>query len=827
MADWQKMLTGVSSTSSNNGASASSEKARKKQATTAQRTIPYIDVYPNGMIQSEPGVFCKLYQLPEANFKTLSDEEQNNFFDKYETFLNSIEANEHVQFILLNTVDDIDLRFAKMKMQEQGDFMDHLREEMNDIIHTKLVESRGSIITNRYLCYSVREKSVDAAAKHFKDLDLRVAQEMRTFLKKEVRALTIDEYLEVLAEIYGTSDNPLFHHDEKGNTTVDFDMLKKTGMTTKDLIAPPAFKFSSNRFIVGEEVAQSMYLSGIANFLSTDFVGNLMDINAKLLISIDVQPLDQAEGTKIVHNKKVMINSELVEKQKAAVKSGYSPDLIGGDLEIVKDQVEQLERDMQSRDQRVFYFQMNLTAFGNTVDELDRTKAAIKSVQNQNLCHFTPFVLQQENGFNASLPLNTNHTYMKRLLTTENMAAFMPFTETSTLDEHGFYYGLNSVNKSVIFLDRMKGMNYNGLILGASGSGKSFAAKMLMINAILNSNAYVYVIDPDGEYSAIANELGGTVIKIAPGNGVHLNPFDLDMDTSIDETTNPLAQQADFVTSLCDTMMQGGVSRNYSTLTPAHKSLINKVLTRLYQSYIRTLSNENPDPVTGRQPTIDRRVAPTLQDLMKGLLEYGQDYPEAQELALNIEMFCGQGYDSFASRTDVDIDKRLIVFDIHHIGSTLEELGLKVCLNMIWTKATENALKGRLTYAFIDEFHMLLRNETSSETVKTMWKRARKFGLVLTGITQNVEDLLQSPDARSIINNTNFIEMLNQAMLDREALRQMLSLNETEISYINGVDSGHGLIHIGTQNIPFENNFPTDTELYRIMSTKPKDAEQA
>lgn len=827
MADLQKMLTGISSSESNKTAADKTEKARKKQATTAQRTIPYIDFYKNGMIQSEPGTFCKLYQLPEANFKTLSNEEQNDFFDKYETFLNSIEANEHVQFILLNTVDDIDMRFAKMKMQELGDSMDNLREEMNDIIHTKLIESRGSIITNRYLCYSINEKSVDAAARHFKDLDARVEQEMRSFLKKEVRALSIDEYLEVLAKIYGTDDNPLFQHDEKGQTTINFDLMKKTGMTSKDLVAPSAFKFNANRFIVGDEVAQSLYLSGIANFLSTDFVGDLMDINAKLLISIDIRPLEQAEGTKLVHNKKVMINSELVEKQKAAIKSGYSPDLIGGDLEIVKEQVEQLERDMQSRDQRVFYFQMNLTAFGTSVDELNRTIAEIKSVQNKNLCRFTPFVLQQENGFNASLPLHTNHTYMKRLLTTENMAAFMPFTEVSTLDEHGFYYGLNAVNKSVIFLDRMKGMNYNGLILGASGSGKSFAAKLCMINAILNSDAYVYVIDPDGEYSAIAQELGGTVISIAPGNGVHLNPFDLDMDTSVDESTNPLAQQADFVTSLCETMMQGGVSKNYSSLTPAHKSLINRVLTRLYQNYIHTLANEDPDPVTGRQPTIDRNVAPTLQDLMKGLLEYGQEYPEAQEMALNIEMFCGQGYDSFASRTDVNVDNRFIVFDIHHIGSTLEELGLKVCLNMIWTKATENAIKGKLTYAFIDEFHMLLKNETSSDTVKTMWKRARKFGLILTGITQNTEDLLQSPDARSIINNTNFIEMLNQAMLDREALRQMLSLNDTEVSYINGVDSGHGLIHLGTQNIPFVNDFPRDTELYRIMSTKPKDAEQA
>lgn len=823
MADWMKLLTGTSSSSTSGE---KTEQEKKKQATTAQRTVPYIDVYQNGMIQSEPGVFCKLYRLPEANFKTLSEEEQNTFFDKYETFLNSIEANEHVQFILLNTVDDIEMRFAKMKMQERGDSMDSLREEMNSIVHEKLVESRGSIITNRYLCYSVKEKSVDSAARHFKDLDAKVEQEMRTFLKKEVKPLSLDEYLEVLARIYGTADNPLFQHDEDGITHVNFEMLKKTGMTTKDLIAPPAFKFQSDKFIVGEEVAKSMYLSGIANFLSTDFVGDLMDINAKLLISIDVQPLDQADGTRLVHNKKVMVNSELIEKQKAAIKSGYSPDLIGGDLAIVKEQVEQLERDMQSRDQRVFYFQMNLTAFGTSVDELNRTVAEIKSVQNQNLCRFTPFILQQENGFNASLPLNTNHTYSKRLLTTENMAAFMPFTEMSTLDEHGFYYGLNAVNKSVIFLDRMKGMNYNGLILGASGSGKSFAAKMMMINAILNSDAYVYVIDPDGEYSVIAQELGGTVIQIAPGNHVHLNPFDLDMDTSVDETMNPLAQQADFITSLCETMMQGGVSKNYSVLTPAHKSIINKVLTRLYQNYVHTLMNEEPDPETGRKPTIDRNAAPTLQDLWKGLMEYGQTYPEAQEMALSLEMFCGQNYDSFASRTDVDVDKRLIVFDIHHIGSTLEELGLKVCLNMIWTQATANAIKGKRTYAFIDEFHLLLKNETSSDTVKTMWKRARKFGLVLTGITQNTEDLLQSPDARSIINNTNFIEMLNQAMLDREALRSMLNLNDTEVSYINGVESGHGLIHIGTQNIPFKNDFPTNTELYRIMSTKPKDAEQ-
>lgn len=795
--------------------------AKTPKPVTAQKCIPYVEVYTDGMIQSDPGVFTKCYAFPEANFKTLSDEEQEAFFERFQTFLNSIESNEHVTFNLLNMLDDIDVRFNIIRMQERNDNLDRLRKEMNDMVYGQMKKSRGNIITKRYITFAIEEDSVDLAVERFKDIDIRVAREFRNLLKEEIHAMTMDERLELLAKIYGTEDSVYFMHDKTGKVTLDLSTAGKLGLTTKDIIAPAVLKFNSGDMQIGEQFAKAVFLKEIANFLSTDFIGNLMDINSKLLLSIDITPIDQSDGQKLVHNKQVLIDNEIAEAQKKALKAGYSPELISGDLAIVKEQITQLQHDMTSRDQRVFYFGMNLVYFADSKEALKRTSDEVKSAANKNLCSFETYLFQQERGFNAALPLGVNHAYtQKRLLTTENMAAFMPFSEVSTFDETGFYYGQNVINKSVIILDRLKGMNYNGLILGTPGSGKSFSAKREFSNVILNSDNEVYIIDPEGEYAPIITAMGGSEIKIAPGNGVHVNPFDVDMDTTYDKEINPLAAQSDFIASICETIMGGGTSKSFNALSTQQRSIVNTCVTQLYKNYLEHLRTLKPD-ANGRIPTIDRFASPTLQDLWNMLLK--QEYPEARDLAIAMQLFTDGAYDTFAHRTNVDITNRLTVFNIRDIGTNLRELGLKVCLNFVWQKMVENRAKGKWTWLYIDEFHLLLSTPNAAETIKTIWKRARKFQGVPTGITQNTEDLLSSPAARTIINTTNFIEMLNQSMMDRENLQTLVGLTDNEIQFIDNVDSGRGIIHIGSHNIPFVDEFPRDTEMYKIMSTKPTD----
>ena len=797
------------------------ERAQKKvkKANTAQRSIPYIECYPDGMMQVEPGVFSKTYSFPDQNFKTLSEDQQEDFHDRFQTFLNTIDAKWHVTFNILNTLDDIDLRFAKVSLKERSDKLDVYRKEMNKMIYSRMKDARGAIITKRYITYSIEADTVDEAIRQFKDIDLAVTRDFRSFIKEEPHPLNLDERLELLAEVYGTEDNIYFKHDKEGNVSIDWDSVKRTNSTTKDIIAPSALSFKNDKFIIGDEVAQAYYMDGIANWLSLDFIGNLTDINCKMLLSIDIRPLEAEDAMKVIHNKSVVVDSEIAESQKKAIKSGYSPELTSPDLMKEKAQIDSLMDDMRSRDQRVFYMQLNLTHFSDTEEDLKRLGMEIKTAATQNLCSFKNYVMMQEKGFDACLPLGVNHTFKKRLLTTESLGAFMPFAEVDTFDENGFYYGTNAVNKSVIILNRLKGMNYNGLILGASGSGKSFSAKREMVNTILNTDNEVYIIDPDGEYAPVAKAFGGSEIKIAPGIKNYINPFDMDADQTYDKENNPMVMQADFITGLLETMVSGGRSA-FAGLTAGQEAVANRCIVKVYQNYVAHLSSLPPLP-DGRRITIDRDASPTMQDLFDEVMK--QPEPDARELALYMEPFAAGQYDIFAHRTNVDIDNRLTVFNIKNIGNNLKELGLKICLNMIWNKMIENRAKGRWTWIYIDEFHMLLKTPSSADFIQSIWKRARKFQGVPTGITQNVEDLLQSPAARGIINNTNFIQMLNQSMLDRQALEQLLHLSESDMQYITNVDAGRGLIHFGNGTIPFKDQFPSDTELYKIMSTKPED----
>ena len=797
------------------------QKKKKVSPTTSQKSIPYIACYQNGMIQSRPGIFVKAYSFPEANFKTLSDEDQEKFFEKYEVFLNSFESTEHVTFNLLNLKDDLEVRFEKIKMREKNDGLDKYRKELNEMVYDKMKNSRGNIITKRYFTVSIADDDVDLAAARFKDIDIRVEREVRNFLKAEIHALNIDEYIELLSEIYGTNDSVFFIHDKEGGVKIDYESMKKLNLTTKDIIAPPAFKFNQFDFQVGEEYAQSLYLDGIANFLSTDFIGNITELNSKLLLSIDLMPVDQAEGQKIVHNKQVLVDSEIAEAQKKAVKSGYSPDLISSDLMMVKDQIEQLQQDMSSRDQRVFYFQISLTHFADSKEALKRGRSEVKSAANKNMCNFRDYIFQQEKGFNACLPLGVNESLIKaqRLLTTENVAGFMPFSETNFFQEDGSYYGNNIINKSPIILNRRSGMNYNALILGTPGSGKSFAAKQEFVNTFLKTdNSEIYIIDPEGEYAPVVTALGGSEIKIAPGNGVYLNPFDLNMDNSFDKEVSPLAMQADTIASLCETILAGGSANAHNYLTTGQRAIINTCCTKLYSNYLNHLKTLPPDK-DGKIVTIDRNASPTLQDLWNLLLT--DVNPEAREIALAMQLYTSGQFDTFAHRTNVDINNKMTVFNIRDIGVNLQELGLKVCLNYCWQKIVENRAKGIWTYIYIDEFHLLMSSPSSAETIKSIFKRARKFGGAICGITQNTEDLLQSPSARAVINNCYMVTMLNQSLIDRENLQELFSLSDNEIQFISTELKGRGIIHFGKTNIPFYNEFPRETELYKLLTTEP------
>lgn len=783
----------------------------------AQDSVPYLEAYDNGVLQVEPGVFTKTFHFNDIGFKTKSDEEQERIYDRFMKFLNSFNPKEDVFISVVNIPESGEEKAASIIAPTNGDEFDVYRKEMSKMIMERMKSSNNNIKSQKYITVRVEKPSVDEAMERLNDLSQTIENEFKKFTKQNLEEVGLAERLELLNVIMnGDEQNLWFEHDSQGNVSVDYGKMARQGLTTKDIICPESLRFNGNNFQIGERYGQAMYLDTIANWLNSNFFTEVSEMSFEGVVTMHIQAIPQEDAIKMVHNQSVNIAGEILQKQKNDTQNGYGDGYLPTDLKNAKEQIENLQEDLLNRDQKMFYMSMNIIHFAKDPDEIKIQSGIIKNIGSKYMCSIKPMLMQQERGFTSALPVGVDRTYMKRLMTTESLGVFIPFDEINQFDKGGFYYGVNAINKSLIVYNRKKGQNYNGLVLGSSGAGKSFAAKREMVSVILNTKDDIYIVDPDGEYSHIANAFGGSIIKIAPGNGVYINPLDLDIDTSYDKDSNPLTMKIDFISGMIETMLGGG------RLSPTQKAIVGRCIQQIYKPYLEHLKDLPPDE-NGRKRTIDKDHCPTLQNLFEALLS--QKDVEAQQLALVMETYATGAFDTFAHRTNVDLDNRLVVYDIKDIGSNMMELALKVCMNDVWTKMVANRSLNKWTWFYIDEFHLLLANASTSEFLKTVWKRARKWQGVPTGITQNVEDLLASTEARAIINNSSFVYMMNQSTMDRNMLGELLNLTETDKEAITNVEPGCGLIHTGRQSIPFIDKFPQNTQLYKIMSTSPNDEE--
>lgn len=780
---------------------------------TVQDTLDWEHTYENGVFRIGDKRYSKTFAFNDISFKTKSDEDQEAIYDAYLKFLNLINSNEDVFITFVNYKEDINSKLASILPLQKQDGFNGYRDEMSDVLKNNIKLSRNAISTKRFITVFTEAEDVDIAMQRLYSLEGELSQTFKKIGGESLRPLNLAERLEVINDILNPGEpNFWFEHDAQGKTSVDFDKMTKQHLTTKDIIAPESLRFYGNRFEINERVGQTMYLDGIANFMDTNFLTSLVSVNFESVFTLHISAWEQTDAIKKIHNQSVNIEAEVEDKMDSRMNKGKDPSMIGRDLKKAQDEIEALQDDILNRDQKLFYMSLTIGHFAEDETILKEQTKIIKNSAIKYMCTIKPLLEQQERGLNTILPLGHDKLYSKRLMTTESLGVFIPFDEVNQFDKNGIYYGINAINKSLIVYDRTKGMNYNGLVLGASGSGKSFSAKREMTSVILNKDANVYIIDPDGEYSPLAEAFNGTIINISPGNGVYINPFDLDIDTSGDSELNPITMKADFICGLLETMLGNGAS-----LTPTQKSIVGRCIQQIYRPYLEYLAELPPDR-SGKKRTIDRDQCPTMQNLFDSLLS--QPQAEAQNLALVMETYTTGQYDTFAHRTNVDIDNRLIIFNIKNIGTNLKELGLKICMSEIWNRMVENKRSNRWTWFYADEFHLFLNNYSTAEFLKSIWKRARKFLGVPTGITQNVEDLLNSPAARAIINNTSFIYMLNQSAMDRAALQELLHLSNGDMEYVTNVSHGHGLIYTGQQTIPFEDNFPSKTELFKIMTTK-------
>lgn len=789
------------------------KKDGKTPIKTLKESIPYLHTYSGGIIETKPNVFTKAYRITDINFKIAPEEEQTSIFIKFGRLLNSFPVDAEFQILIENKTADMGTVFKNIQFVARSDNLNVLRREMNDILIDKMKEGRNNITQDKYLVVSLKASDITSAEKQFSSMDENIEKKFRDISREHpAHVMTLTGRLKDLHDIYNQADGRTFYNskDKSGHPVFDVNAMMKSGLTTKDVVAPPVMDFSkSGYFSLGDVYGQTLYLENFPNWLSSDFLADISDALCNMLVSIHYKPIEQQKAIKMVHNMMLNIDGQIAQHQKNALQNGYTIDLIPPALLKQQKYCRDLIDDMVSRDQKMFFVTMAITVFGATKEIMEENVKMVVNTANNYLCTLKPLFFQQENGLNASLPLGINELKTSKMLTTESAAIFIPYTTQELHQRDGFYYGLNDTSNNMIIYNRLLGENYNGLILGESGNGKSFAAKQEMLSVLLrDADSVVYVIDPEDEYSPLAKALGGEVIDLSPNSTSYINPMDMDIEYG--DESDPIGMKTEFVISMLEIMVGNG-----RILAPEEKSVISRCVQKIYMPYLELLDKEN---AKGNKITSDKNAAPKLSTLYQAL-RLEKDSFAAKGIADVLEMYATGALSTFSNRTNVDTNNRFVVYNIKNLGTGTKDLGLHICLNDIWNKMIENERKGIYTWVYIDEFYLLLQSPAAAQFVSSIWKRARKRNGVPTGILQNTGQLMITDDARDILNNTSFIQMFSARRIDRTNLKTLLSISEAQLGYITEAGPGRGLLYANKTIIPFNNQFPADTHLYKVMST--------
>ena len=659
------------------------------------------------------------------------------------------------------------------------------------MLRTQLAQGNNGLTKTKYLTFGIEADSIKQAKPRLAHVMNDILNNFRQ-LGVMARPLNGKDRLKLMHDMFHMGDpEDRFHFDWK--------WLAKSGLSVKDFIAPTAFAFPGSRiFQMGNLYGSMSYLAITASDLSDQLLKDFLDMESSEIITMHIQSVDQTEAIKTVKHTITELDRSKIEEQKKAVRSGYDMDIIPSDLATYGKDAKALLQELQSQNERMFLITFLIMNTGRTKQELETNVFQASSIAQKHNCMLRRLDYQQENGLMSSLPLARNLIEIQRALTTSSTAIFVPFT-TQELFQNGkeaLYYGLNALSNNLIMVDRKALKNPNGLILGTPGSGKSFSAKREIANAFLVTDDDIIICDPEAEYTALVQRFDGQVIHISPTSSQYINPMDINANYS--EEDNPIALKADFILSLCELIVGGKEG-----LQPVEKTVIDRCVHHIYQSYFNDPRPEN---------------MPLLQDLYEALLE--QEEKEAHHVATALEIYVKGSLNLFNHRTNVDIQNRLVCYDIKELGKQLKKIGMLIVQDQVWGRVTENRSAGRSTRYYMDEFHLLLKEEQTAAYSVEIWKRFRKWGGIPTGITQNVKDLLSSHEVENIFENSDFIYMLNQAAGDRAILAKQLNISPHQLSYVTHSGEGEGLLFYGNVILPFVDRFPTDLELYRIMTTK-------
>ena len=765
--------------------------ANRKAALSAQQTIPYLVMHPDGVCQLPGGLYTKTVEYEDINYSVASTEDQTAIFSGWSSFLNYFDSSLPFQLSFINRRSRSRSKYKVNIPPAQDDF-DSIRAEFTSMLKNQIAKSNNGIERSKYITFGLPAEGIAEARPRLERVEADVTGNLK---RLGVPSAPMD----------GQERLALLHSQMHPGSRVPFRFswqdIPRTGMGTKDFIAPDSFDFRQSRtFRVGQYWGAASYLQILASELSDKLLAEILELDAEMTVTMHIQTVDQLKAIKTIKGKLSDIGKMKVEEQRKAVRAGYDPDILPPDLITFSKDAAELLADLQSRNERMFLLTFTVTNIAPTRQRLENDVFTVGGIAQKYNCALKRLDWQQEQAFVSSLALGYNEVEIQRGMTTSSTAIFIPFmTRELRMAGPSLYYGMNALSHNVIMADRKKLKSANGLYLGSTGSGKSFAAKREIINVFLTiPKDLIIIVDPMGEYAPLVRRLGGQVIEIAPDSPNHINPMDIQMGGNDEDS--PLSMKADFLLSLCELVVGGKEG-----LQPIEKTVIDRCVRLVYRDLALGVGD-------GRMPL--------LQDLYEELLK--QPEPEARRVATALELYCTGSLNLFNHPTNVKTDCRVVCIVLKGMGDNLRKIAMHVTNEFVNSSVNTNYQSGISTWCYFDEFHVLLRDQLTASYFVSIWQMLRKRGCVPSALTQNVKHLLASPEIQNILDNTDFMILLSQAQSDRAILAKQLGISEHQLSYITHSNSGEGLLFYGNVTIPFMDRFPRG-EIYDLLTTRPED----